>query len=125
MRGHHRLCSQAITMRGAVPPGRRRHPSRHRNGTRPWKRIPRAAPHVLGRFLVGFVDEPGQRTPREVSILVLHRLDARSINRQKLPPVQVELPAQDDELTEYLFKDRPVHTTEIGVGAEVGLQVLQ
>jgi hypothetical protein len=82
-------------------------------------------PHVIRQFLVSFVDELGQRTLCEVAILVVHRLDAGSIDGQKLSSEQIELPAQDDELPEHLPESRPVHTAEIGDSAEVRLQVPQ
>lgn len=81
--------------------------------------------HVIGQFLVGFVDELGQCTPCEVAILVVHRLDARSINRQKLSPEQIELPTQDNKFSEHLLEGQPVRAAEFGDGAEVRLQVPQ
>lgn len=48
-----------------------------------------------------------------------------AIDRQKLSPEQIELPAQDDELAKRLPEGRPVHAAEIGDGAEVRLPVPQ
>lgn len=71
--------------------------------------------HVIGQLFIRFTDELRERSPP----------NARAIDRQQLPSEQIELPAQDDKLPEHLPEGRPVHTAEIGDGAEIRLQVPQ
>ena len=50
--------------------------------------------------------------------LLLTRLDAGSVGRQQLAPVQVEAPAQQYELAEHGAKRRAIVAPEIGDGLE-------
>ena len=98
---------------------------------------PRAAGALLGGIAgvealevvvelgVGELDELGQRRPREIAVLVVHRLDPRAVYRQQLAAEQVQLPAQQHELTEHRTEGLAVVAAEIGDGLEVGLQMPQ
>lgn len=79
--------------------------------------------HIIGQLFICFANELRERSPREVAILVVHRLDPGAIDGQKLTAEQVELPAQNDELPEHLAESRPVDPSEIGNGAKVRLQM--
>ena len=78
--------------------------------------------HVVGKLLVSLAEKLRQCSAGEVAVLVVHRLDTRAIDRQQLPPEQVELAAQDDELAEHLPEGRTVDPPKGGYGAEVRLQ---
>src|SRR3954452_10160441 len=78
---------------------------------------------IVVQLRVGLADERGQGRAREVTILVVDRLDPGAIHRDQLPPKQVQLTAQQNELPEYSSKGSAVVTAEVGNGLEVGLEV--
>src|SRR4051812_16026084 len=78
---------------------------------------------IVVQLRVGLADERGQRRAREVTILVVDRLDPGAIHRDQLPPKQVQLTAQQNELPEHSSKGSAVVTAEVGNGLEVGLEV--
>jgi hypothetical protein len=80
---------------------------------------------VVRQLLVGSSDEHGQRAAREVAVLVIDHLNARTIDRQQLPSVQIQLPAQQHELPEHLPEGRSIDAAEIGNGPKIRLQVPQ
>ena len=64
-----------------------------------------------------------QLGPREVAVPVVHRLDARAVHGDQLPPVQVEFPAQPHELPKHRPERMPIVAPEVGDRLEVGLQL--
>ena len=66
-----------------------------------------------------------QGSAREVLVLVVDRLDAGAVHRQKLTTEEVELAAMDDELTEHLPESRSVHPPETGDGTKIRLEMSQ
>ena len=81
--------------------------------------------HVPGELLVGLPDEPGERGASKVAVLVIDRLDARTVHRHELAPEQVELAAQHHELAEHRLEGGTVVAAEIGNRLEVRLEVPQ
>jgi hypothetical protein len=59
---------------------------------------------VIGQPLVGRLDEFLQRPPREITILVVDRLDARPVHRQQFAPEKVEPLAQQRKLAKHRFE---------------------
>jgi transposase len=81
--------------------------------------------HITGELLVCFLNELGERSTGEVAVLVVDRLDARTVKRHELAPEQVELAAHLNEFPKYRLEGGTVVPAEIGDGLEVRLQVPQ
>ena len=80
---------------------------------------------VIVKLGVGEFDELGQRCAGEVAILVVDRLDPRAVHCQQLATEQIQLLAEQHELTEHWAEGLAVIAAEISDGLEVGLQVTQ
>ena len=68
---------------------------------------------------VGELDELGQGRVREIAVLVVHRLDPRSINRKQLTAEQIKLSTQQDEFPEDQAERFGVGASKVGDGLEV------
>src|SRR3954464_1144368 len=80
---------------------------------------------IIGQSLVGAFDVLAQRGPGESAVLVVDSLDPGAGYGQQFPAKQIELPAQQHELTEYRPEGRMVVAAEVGDRLEIRLQMPQ
>lgn len=103
--------------------------------SKPQSEIPASSPAVVG--LIGLVElfeivrqalvTPGQFPLelglREVPIAVVHGLQPRTVDRQKLAAKQIQFPTQHDERSKHLSKRRTVVAPKVGDRLEIRLQL--
>src|ERR1700733_13265213 len=80
---------------------------------------------IVFKFPIGSSYELLQRIPREITVLVVDRLEPRAIDGEQLATKEIKAPAQNHELPKDRTKGRTISAAKIGDCLEVWLEAAQ